>query len=85
MSIRNLINELIKTNRDLDGQLQLINGLLQEVEKVKNELRTNFQGSDTMGKLLSSLENTQNILKNTDAEIRKSQEKLRNLQAKLRG
>jgi uncharacterized protein YhaN len=85
MSIRNLINELIKTNRDLDGQLQLINGLLQEVEKVKNELRTNFQGSDTMGKLLSSLENTRNILKNTDAEIRKSQEKLRNLQAKLRG
>ena len=85
MSIRNLINELIKTNRDLDGQLQLINGLLQEVEKVKNELRTNFQGSDTLGKLLSSLENTRNILKNTDAEIRKSQEKLRNLQAKLRG
>ena len=85
MSIRNLINELIKTNRDLDGQLQLINGLLQEVEKVKNELRTNFQGSDTMGKLLSSLENTRNILKNTDAEIRTSQEKLRNLQAKLRG
>lgn len=85
MSIRNLINELIKTNRDLDGQLQLINGLLQEVEKVKNELRTNFQGSDTVGKLLSSLENTRNILKNTDAEIRKSQEKLRNLQAKLRG
>lgn len=85
MSIRNLINELIKTNRDLNGQLQLINGLLQEVEKVKNELRTNFQGSDTMGKLLSSLENTRNILKNTDAEIRKSQEKLRNLQAKLRG
>lgn len=85
MSIRNLINELIKTNRDFDGQLQLINGLLQEVEKVKNELQTNFQGSDTLGKLLRSLQNTQNILKNTDAEIRKSQEKLRNLQAKLRG
>ena len=85
MSIRTLINELIKCSRDLDSQLQLINGLSQEVEKITGEIQNNFQGSDTLEKLLIPLQNTKNTLRKTDTEIKLSQEKLKNLQAKLRG
>ena len=85
MSIRTLMNELIKCSRDLDSHLQLINGLSQEVEKVTGEIQNNFQGSDTLEKLLTPLQNTKNTLRKTDTEIKLSQEKLKNLQAKLRG
>lgn len=85
MSIRTLINELIKCSRDLDSQLQLINGLSQEVEKITGEIQNNFQGSDTLEKLLIPLQNTKNTLRKTDTEIKLSQEKLKNLQTKLRG
>ena len=84
MSVRELINDLIKCNRNLETEQQLIYELLQEVNKVENEIQSNFQGSNSLNKLLIPLQNTKERLRKSSNEMKQSQEKIRRLQEKLR-
>ena len=84
MSVRELINDLIKCNRNLETDQQLIYELLQEVNKVENEIQSNFQGSNSLNKLLIPLQNTKESLRKSSNEMKQSQEKIRRLQEKLR-
>jgi hypothetical protein len=84
MSVRELINDLIKCNRNLETEQQLIYELLQEVNKVENEIQSNFQGSNSLNKLLIPLQNTKESLRKSSNEMKQSQEKIRRLQEKLR-
>ena len=84
MSVRELINDLIKCNRNLETEQQLIYELLQEVNKVENEIQSNFQGSNSLNKLLIPLQNTKERLRKSPNEMKQSQEKIRRLQEKLR-
>ena len=78
------INDLIKCNRNLETEQQLIYELLQEVNKVENEIQSNFQGSNSLNKLLIPLQNTKESLRKSSNEMKQSQEKIRRLQEKLR-
>lgn len=84
MSVRELINDLIKCNRNLETEQQLVYELLQEVNKVENEIQSNFQGSNSLNKLLIPLQNTKESLRKSSNEMKQSQEKIRRLQEKLR-
>ncbi len=84
MSVRELINDLITCNRNLETEQQLIYELLQEVNKVENEIQSNFQGSNSLNKLLIPLQNTKESLRKSSNEMKQSQEKIRRLQEKLR-
>ena len=84
MSVRELINDLIKCNRNLETEQQLIYELMQEVNKVENEIQSNFQGSNSLNKLLIPLQNTKESLRKSSNEMKQSQEKIRRLQEKLR-
>lgn len=84
MSVRELINDLIMCNRNLETEQQLIYELLQEVNKVENEIQSNFQGSNSLNKLLIPLQNTKESLRKSSNEMKQSQEKIRRLQEKLR-
>ena len=84
MSVRELINDLIKCNRNLETEQPLIYELLQEVNKVENEIQSNFQGSNSLNKLLIPLQNTKESLRKSSNEMKQSQEKIRRLQEKLR-
>lgn len=84
MSVRELINDLIKCNRNLETEQQLIYELLQEVNKVENEIQSNFQGSNSLNKLLIPLQNTKESLRKSSNEMKQSQEKITRLQEKLR-
>ena len=57
---------------------------MQEVNKVENEIQSNFQGSNSLNKLLIPLQNTKESLRKSSNEMKQSQEKIRRLQEKLR-